>query len=120
MQRAPEGARSLSLHVALSTPTHAGVGIETLRLWSRHLIQGNVEVASPPPSTTPTSAPTANGTALLPPTALTPEPSSKESIQDKWKHLEEGKSPAEKGIAITIGVIMLVGILTCLGKMDSF
>ncbi|EFJ49555.1 hypothetical protein VOLCADRAFT_117252 [Volvox carteri f. nagariensis] len=39
---------------------------------------------------------------------------SLEKLRDKWNNLEAGKSPAEKGIAITVGVLMLVGILTCL------
>ncbi|GIL92691.1 hypothetical protein Vretimale_19430 [Volvox reticuliferus] len=47
-----------------------------------------------------------------PPLPVSPPPPGK--ITDKFKHLEEGKSPAEKGIAITIGVLMLVAILTCL------
>ncbi|GIL57555.1 hypothetical protein Vafri_12760 [Volvox africanus] len=59
---------------------------------------------SPPPPLTPSPPPPVS-------TAASPPPSK---IADKFKHLEEGKSPAEKGIAITIGVLMLVGILTCL------
>ncbi|GLI67956.1 hypothetical protein VaNZ11_012289 [Volvox africanus] len=69
-----------------------------------------ISTSSPPPS--PSSPPPLPPSPPLPvPPAASPPPSK---ISEKFKHLEEGKSPAEKGIAITIGVLMLVGILTCL------
>ncbi|KAG2435685.1 hypothetical protein HXX76_006885 [Chlamydomonas incerta] len=61
---------------------------------------------------------TANSTAPPPYPAPAPAPpppeTAKEKLEEKWKQIGSGKSSAEKGIAITVGVIMLVGIITCL------
>ncbi|PNW72093.1 hypothetical protein CHLRE_16g682650v5 [Chlamydomonas reinhardtii] len=105
-------------------------------LSARALLQSNgsavTDVTAPVANTTATANATlpANGTAngtmngttnstTLPPyPAPAPSPprpeTAKEKLEEKWKNIGAGKSSAEKGIAITIGVIMLVGMLTCL------
>ncbi|KAG2451336.1 hypothetical protein HYH02_003941 [Chlamydomonas schloesseri] len=75
-------------------------------------------------STLPAVNGTANGTAngttnsTVPPAAPVSSPpppeTAKEKLEEKWKKLGSGKSSAEKGIAITVGVLMLVSMLTCL------
>ncbi|KXZ55696.1 hypothetical protein GPECTOR_2g1246 [Gonium pectorale] len=61
-------------------------------------------------NTTPNGTLATSDTSAPPPHAET----TKEKIEEKWKNLGSQRTPAEKGVAITIGVIMLVSILTCL------
>ncbi|GFR48813.1 hypothetical protein Agub_g10765 [Astrephomene gubernaculifera] len=60
------------------------------------------------------NAPASNVTATNATAAPPPPETAKEKISDKFAKLEAGKTPAERGIAITVGVLMLVCILTCL------
>ncbi|KAG2501649.1 hypothetical protein HYH03_000153 [Edaphochlamys debaryana] len=74
------------------------------------------EPSPPSPPTTPPappSPPTPPATPEPPAPAPPPPLSTTDKIKEKWSELDD-KSSTEKAVAITVGVIMLVGMITCL------